>query len=293
MSTLDSHLHLWDPRMLRYDWLRELPALNRPFLPARLAELAQSPDAAIVVQADCATQQALLEVEWINQLAKTSAIKLAGIVAWAPLETGNAVAPYLRHLRELPRVVGIRRSLQNEPLELFYHAGYRDGLLAAACEGFVLDMCVRASQLTALHDLLTWLFQRAPEAQVVLDHMGKPAIADNQWQTWQNALTALAAFPQLACKISGLPTEADWQNWQPEQLLPWIQQAITTFGPQRCLFGGDWPVVELAGGYARWKTCVTDAIAHLSCEEINAVMGDNARRIYLTPSGGEINRTKG
>nr|WP_287856512.1 amidohydrolase family protein [Klebsiella sp.] len=286
MKILDSHLHLWDPGVLRYDWLRDLPALNRPFLPAQLAEVAQSPDAAIVVQADCAAQQALQEVEWINQLAKTSAIKLAGIVAWAPLETGNAVVPYLRHLHELPRVVGIRRSLQNEPLELFYNTDYRDGLLAAAREGFVLDMCVRASQLTALHDLLTWLYQHAPDARVVLDHMGKPAIAENQWQTWQNALTALAAFPQLACKISGLPTEADWQHWQPEQLLPWIQQAITAFGPQRCLFGGDWPVVELAGGYARWKTCVMAAIAHLSPEDINAVMGENARRIYLTQSEG-------
>lgn len=286
MKILDSHLHLWDPGVLRYDWLRDLPALNRPFLPAQLAEVAQSPDAAIVVQADCAAQQALQEVEWINQLAKTSAIKLAGIVAWAPLETGNAVVPYLRHLHELPRVVGIRRSLQNEPLELFYNTDYRDGLLAAAREGFVLDMCVRASQLTALHDLLTWLYQHAPDARVVLDHMGKPAIAENQWQTWQNALTALAAFPQLACKISGLPTEADWQNWQPEQLLPWIQQAITAFGPQRCLFGGDWPVVELAGGYARWRACVMAAIAYLSPEDINAVMGDNARRIYLAKSEG-------
>lgn len=286
MKILDSHLHLWDPGVLRYDWLRDLPALNRPFLPEQLAEIAQSPDAAIVVQADCTAQQAFQEVEWINQLAKTSAIKLAGIVAWAPLETGNAVLPYLRHLHELPRVVGIRRSLQNEPLELFYNTDYRDGLLAAAREGFVLDMCVRASQLTALHDLLTWLYQHAPDARVVLDHMGKPAIAENQWQTWQNALTALAAFPQLACKISGLPTEADWQNWQPEQLLPWIQQAITAFGPQRCLFGGDWPVVELAGGYARWKTCVMAAIAHLSPEDINAVMGENARRIYLTQSEG-------
>ncbi|EIX9036837.1 amidohydrolase family protein [Klebsiella oxytoca] len=286
MSTLDSHLHLWDPCALRYDWLRELPALNRPFLPAQLAEDAQSPKAAIVVQADCAAQQALQEVAWINQLAENSPIELAGIVAWAPLDKGSAVAPYLRHLRELPRVVGIRRSLQNEPLDLFYRADYREGLLAAAREGFVLDICVRASQLTALYDLLAWLYQRAPETQVVLEHMGKPAIADNRWPEWREAFTALAGFPHLACKISGLPTEADWQSWQPEQLRPWIQLAITVFGPQRCLFGGDWPVVELAGGYARWQACVQEAIAHLTLEEINAVMGENARRIYLTQSAG-------
>ncbi|CAI9389499.1 MULTISPECIES: amidohydrolase family protein [Citrobacter] len=281
MRTLDSHLHLWDPCLLRYDWLGDLPTLNRAFLPQELARHAGAPDAAIVVQADCAAEHAIKEVNWLNQLADDSPIAVAGIVAWAPLECGSAVIPYLRQLRQLPRVVGIRRSLQNEALERFYSADYRAGLLAAVEEGFVIDMCVRAAQLPALFDLMTWLYDRVPEARVVLDHMGKPAITRNEWQEWAEGIKALAAFPNLACKLSGLPTEANWENWQPEQLKPWIQQAITTFGAQRCLFGGDWPVVELAGGYTRWRNCVTEAITSLSPEEINAIMADNARDIYL------------
>lgn len=281
MKTLDSHLHLWDPGLLRYDWLRELPTLNRAFLPQELARHAGAPDAAIVVQADCAAEQAIKEVNWLNQLADDSPIAIAGIVAWAPLECGNAVIPYLRQLRQLPRVVGIRRSLQNEAREWFYSADYRAGLLAAVEEGFVIDMCVRAAQLPALYDLMTWLYERAPEACVVLDHIGKPAIVRNEWQEWVEGIKQLATFPNLVCKLSGLPTEADWENGQPEHLKPWIQQAITTFGAQRCLFGGDWPVVELAGGYTRWRNCVTEAITSLSPEEINAIMADNARNIYL------------
>lgn len=281
MKTLDSHLHLWDPGLLRYDWLRELPTLNRAFLPQELARHAGAPDAAIVVQADCAAEQAIKEVNWLNQLADDSPIAIAGIVAWAPLECGNAVIPYLRQLRQLPRVVGIRRSLQNEAREWFYSADYRAGLLAAVEEGFVIDMCVRAAQLPALYDLMTWLYEQAPEACVVLDHIGKPAIVRHEWQEWVEGIEQLATFPNLVCKLSGLPTEADWENGQPEHLKPWIQQAITTFGAQRCLFGGDWPVVELAGGYTRWRNCVTDAITSLSPEEINAIMADNARNIYL------------
>ncbi|HAU5635264.1 amidohydrolase family protein [Citrobacter amalonaticus] len=281
MKTLDSHLHLWDPGLLRYDWLRELPTLNRVFLPQELARHAGAPDAAIVVQADCAAEQAIKEVNWLNQLADDSPIAIAGIVAWAPLECGSAVIPYLRQLRQLPRVVGIRRSLQNEAREWFYSADYRAGLLAAVEEGFVIDMCVRAAQLPALYDLMTWLYERAPEACVVLDHIGKPAIVRHEWQEWVEGIEQLATFPNLVCKLSGLPTEADWENGQPEHLKPWIQQAITTFGAQRCLFGGDWPVVELAGGYTRWRNCVTEAITSLSPEEINAIMADNARNIYL------------
>ena len=287
MTLIDSHLHLWDPRILHYDWLSDVPALNHPHLPEDLAAEGTAPNAAIVVQADCAADQALAEVNWINRLAEHSPFQIAGIVAWAPLENGEAVIPLLRQLRNLPRVVGIRRSLQNEPDALFYNAHYLAGLLAAAQEGFVLDLCVRAHQLPAVHHLLSWLFAHQPNARVVLDHMGKPGIIINAWQEWQDAFAQLAQFPSLCCKISGLPTEADWQTWDDEQLTPWIHHAISNFGPHRCLFGGDWPVVNLAGGYSRWKQCVEKAIANLDARDKHAIMGGNARNIYLSDSGGE------
>ncbi|MFB0711495.1 amidohydrolase [Buttiauxella noackiae] len=281
MTLIDSHLHLWDPRILHYGWLSDVPALNHPHLPEDLAAEGSAPDAAIVVQADCAANQALAEVRWINELAEHSPFQIAGIVAWAPLENGESVIPLLRQLRAMPRVVGIRRSLQNEPDTLFYDARYRAGLLAAAQEGFVLDLCVRAHQLPAVYHLLSWLFTHQPHARVVLDHMGKPGIINNTRQEWYDSFAQLAQFPSLFCKISGLPTEADWQTWDDEQLAPWIQHAIKSFGPYRCLFGGDWPVVNLAGGYSRWKLCVEKAIANLPICDKHAIMGGNARNVYL------------
>jgi len=289
MKPLDSHLHLWDPRVLRYDWLNAVPALNSPQLPAQRAHAGDIPEAAIVVQADCAAEQALDEVMWINQLAEDSPFHLAGIVAWAPLEEGDAVVAHLRQLRAMPRVVGVRRSLQNEPDALFYDGHYRAGLLAAAREGFVLDLCVRAHQLPAVHHLLNWLYSQHPDAKVVLDHMGKPGIIHNAWHEWQCAIETLAAFPALRCKISGLPTEADWQHWSPAHIVPWIQHAVQVFGPRRCLFGSDWPVVNLAGGYARWKQCVEMAIADLCVADRQAIMAGNAREVYLSQSGEPFN----
>lgn len=285
MTLIDSHLHLWDPRILRYSWLSDVAMLNHPHLPEDLAAEGVVPDAAIVVQADCAADQALAEVNWINKLAEHSPFPLAGIVAWAPLENGESVIPLLRQLRSLPRVVGIRRSLQNEPDTLFYDAQYRAGLLAAAQQGFVLDLCVRAHQLTAVYHLLSWLFMHQPHTRVVLDHMGKPGIINNAWHEWQDAFTQLAAFPTLYCKISGLPTEADWQSWDDEQLAPWIHHAIKHFGPHRCLFGGDWPVVNLAGGYSRWKHCIEKCIDNLTVSDKHAIMAGNAHDIYLSNSG--------
>ena len=288
MTLIDSHLHLWDPGQLHYRWLSDVPTLNKPHLPAQRADAGDIPDAAIVVQADCAVEQALDEVKWINQQAEHSPFPIAGIVAWAPLETGEAVVSHLRQLRAMPRVVGIRASLQNEPDALMYDPPYRAGLLAVVREGFVLDLCVRAHQLPGVHQLLSWLYRQHPDACVVLDHMGKPGIVSHAWQDWQRALGKLAAFPALRCKISGLPTEADWQTWQAAQITPWIQYAIQVFGPRRCLFGSDWPVVNLAGGYARWKACVEASIAALSPADRHAIMAGNAREVYLSQAeGGE------
>ncbi|EOV8086292.1 amidohydrolase [Providencia huaxiensis] len=280
MNCLDSHLHFWDPQLLDYPWLRELPALNMPQLPSHLSSEVEGISGAIVVQADCQPTQGIDEVHWINQLANTATFPIVGIVAWAALEQGEDVIPYLKQLKQLNRVVGVRRSLQNEPESLFHDSNYKEGLLAAAKAGFTLDMCVRASQLPALCSLLDWLFEQMPEARVILDHMGKPDIANKKLTVWQKNISDLAKYPNLWCKISGLPTEADWKNWSVSDLKPYVLHALNAFGTQRCLFGGDWPVVNLAGGYAQWKRCIEHILASFPILEQQAIWYGNAHRVY-------------
>mgnify|MGYP000149642968 CR=1 FL=1 len=233
-------------------------------------------ESAIFVQADC--EEALEEVDWVNSLN----FPILGIVAYAPLELGDT--PHIQALKEKPKVVGIRRNAQNERDGFMTSEGHIAGLIAAAKAGFSLDMCIRARQLPELRRALARLLEAVPEARIVLDHLGKPDIkthgTDISGDDWANEIKTLSDLPNVFCKLSGLPTEADWDYWTPEQLRPYIDHALTAFGPSRCLFGGDWPVVNLAGGYSRWQAVVASAISHLPVDQQTQVWSGTARTVY-------------
>lgn len=286
MRLTDSHLHLWDPHVLHYAWLNEVPQISGPQLPEHRFADESDLQAAIVVQADCSPEQAIEEARWVAHLAQSAPFKIAGIVAHIALDKPKTLSAQLNALQEIPHVVGVRHSLQNEALSLFYDADYRQGMATIAEAGLTLDICVRSHQLSATWDLLNWLFNKIPTARVVLDHLGKPNIAHQNWSEWQHNFDRLTSFNALWCKISGLPTEANWDAWQDDDLLPWIRHAIDKFGPGRCMFGGDWPVVKLAGGYTRWKQCVLKAIAQRPEKDQQSIMSDNTMKFYLNKSGG-------
>jgi len=279
---IDSHLHFWNPTHLTYDWLQYVPSISGCMGPEAFTSTGVKPEGAIFVQADCAPDQALAEVDWINSLGISMSWPILGIVAYAPLELGDTLQ--IAALKAKPKVVGIRRNAQNEPDGFMTSDGYLAGMIAAARAGFSLDMCIRARQLPELRQALDILFRAAPDARVILDHLGKPDIkthgADISGGDWVNEINALSVMPNVFCKLSGLPTEADWEHWTPEQLRPWLDHALSVFGPPRCLFGGDWPVVELAGGYARWQAVVASAISHLSPDQQARIWSGTARTVY-------------
>ena len=256
---IDSHLHFWNPEHLTYDWLKYVPSISGHMGPEEFAGSGVDLEGAIFVQADCA--EVLAEIDWISSLD----FPILGIVAYAPLELGDT--PHIAALKAKPRVVGIRRNAQNEPDGFMISEGYLAGMIAAARAGLSLDMCIRARQLPELRQALQHLFKGVPEARVILDHLGKPDIkahgADIQADDWSNEINALSLMPNVFCKLSGLPTEADWDTWTSEQLRPYLDHALMAFGPARCLFGGDWPVVDLAGGYSRWQAVVASILSIL------------------------------
>jgi L-fuconolactonase len=275
---IDAHLHFWNPDRLSYDWLHYVPPISGRMGPDEFADANVKLEGAIFVQADCDPAQALDEVDWVNSLD----FPILGIVAYAPLELGDT--PAIGALKAKPKVVGIRRNAQNEPDGFMTSEDYLSGMIAAAKAGFSLDMCIRARQLPELRQALTHLFAAVPDARVILDHLGKPDIkthgTDKTGDNWANEINILSQFPNVVCKLSGLPTEADWDTWTPVQLKLYLDHALSAFGSDRCLFGGDWPVVELAGGYSRWQAVVQDAISHLPPHEQEAIWSQTARRIY-------------
>ncbi|MEA1673301.1 amidohydrolase family protein [Nitrospirillum sp. BR 11163] len=284
---IDAHLHLWDPARLRYDWLSHVPSIAGPHTSAEWAALELPIEQAVFVQADCDPAQALDEVDWVAGLADR--VPVGGIVAFAPLEWGAGAQAVIDALAARPLVRGVRRSVQNEPLAFVTDPDHLDGMVRAAKAGFSLDICARAPQLPALAHALDHLYAAVPDAVTVLDHLGKPDIAthggDVRADGWADALARLARFPNLACKISGLTTQARWDGWRVEELRPYIDHVLACFGAGRCLFGGDWPVVDLAGGYPAWLALFQDIAADWSQAERDAVCRETARRVYRLGGG--------
>jgi L-fuconolactonase len=280
---IDAHLHLWDPARLDYDWLRFVPTIAGRHDAETWVGQRTGVRRAVFVQADCAPEQALAEVDWVASLAHPD-LDILGIVAFAPLEQGDAVGDHLDTLRQRALVRGVRRSVQNEPDAFITDPRHLDGLVAVAERGLTIDVCARDHQLPLIIDLLGKLFDRAPDAQVVLDHLGKPDIAahagDIHGADWAFNMRRLATFPNLFAKLSGLTTQDHWTEGRDETLVPYIRHALQCFGPERLMFGGDWPVVELVGGYTRWLSLLDTTLTALPPRDLLLIETGTATKFY-------------
>lgn len=283
---IDAHLHFWDPARLTYDWLRHVPAIAGRQGPEQWAEVDGVAGKAVFVQADCAPEQAIHEADWVDGLRHPT-VEILGVVAFAPLETGARARPSVEALRERPLVRGIRRSVQNEAAGFITAPDHLDGLELCAGSDLTIDICARGHQLPELIEALTRLFDRAPRARVVLDHLGKPDIAvhggDIEGGGWADNLRTLAAFPNLFAKVSGLTTQDDFASRRDEVFVPYIHHAIGCFGADRLMYGGDWPVVDLAGGQDRWRRIFQAATAGLTVPERRRIQGETAADFYRLP----------
>ncbi|WP_144793159.1 amidohydrolase [Microbacterium paludicola] len=292
MRILDSHLHLWDPARLTYDWL-EGP-LQARFAEAEVAQARRADDehSAIFVQAGAAPEQFLLEAQWVASIAEATGVR--GIVAGVPLDAGEATERDLDAVRQIPLVVGVRHLLQDEPAGLARTDAFLDGARALAARDLTFDACVRT--VDQLHDVAA-LAAAVPDLRIVLDHLGKPAVGtagapEAPAAEWVAALRALAAHGRVFCKLSGLPAEAGG-DWSPAQVAPFLDEALTAFGSERLMFGSDWPVSAVAasgssegGGAGVDADAIggwTDAVATWAAArgiDVDAVMRANAERFY-------------
>lgn len=277
MPLVDSHVHFWDPDHLNYPWLQAVPALNQAFLPGKLAQEATAVNLQkiVFVQADCAAEDGLAEVAWVSELAQVEP-RIQGIVAFAPLEKGAASASYLEKLKAYPLVKGVRRLIQSEALGFARQPEFIQAVQQLASFGFSFDICIVHSQLAEVSELVA----QCPEVAFVLDHFGKPAIADQLLEPWATQLRTLAQFPHVSCKLSGLVTEADHHHWTEADLRPYTEGALAAFGPQRLMFGGDWPVSELATSYERWVETAVSLLSTLSEADKSRIFFENAHIFY-------------
>lgn len=276
--TVDAHHHVWDLSVRDQDWIRGsgLRPLRRNFAVADLEPEAR----AVGVDRTVLVQTVTVPEETPEFLALAAAHDLvAGVVGWSDL-TSPGIADELARLRELPGgrfLKGIRHQVQSEPDPAWLlRADVRRGLAAVAEAGLVYDLVVLPHQLPACAEAAAAL----PGLTFVLDHLGKPPIASGEREPWATHLRALAALPNTVAKLSGLVTEADPARWTTADLRPYADIALDCFGPDRLMFGSDWPVCTLASGYARVHATARELTSGLGSAERSALYEGTATRVY-------------
>jgi L-fuconolactonase len=277
-SIVDAHVHFWNPAKLNYPWLASAPALNRAFLPEDYSAATKTANVGkmIFVECGCAASQSIDEAKWISEIA-TRETRLKGIVAQASVEFGTRVTSELTALAKNPLVRGVRRNVQGEPDANFcLQPDFVAGVRALQKFGFTFDLCLFHHQLPAVIELV----RRCPEVFFVLDHCAKPAIRDQKLDPWRQHLRELAALPNVACKISGLVTEADPARCSAPDLQPYVRHALDCFGFDRVLFGGDWPVCQLATTYENWLAALKAILTDEPETNLKKLFQTNAERIY-------------
>lgn len=275
MSTdVDAHHHVWSLARGDYGWLT--PAMGPIYgdfslADARPAFTAARIDATVLVQA-AAT---VAETRYLLDIARRSDGLVRGVVGWVDLADPDAIAT-LGELAADPLLKGVRPMLQDLPdPEWILRADVGRALAVLPGLGLRFDALVKPSQLRALPTLL----ERHPDLAMVVDHAAKPDIRSGQWEPWAGLMRAVAAHPGVCCKVSGLVTEAG-DGWTAASLRRWFDHLVDCFGPQRLMWGSDWPVVDLAGGYASWHAATLDLAATLTPVDRASLLGGAARRFY-------------
>jgi L-fuconolactonase len=272
----DSHVHLIDPARCSYPWLPDLGAWRQPHDAARYAVDVPEITGAVVVEAGVMAGQADRETCWMRAQAAAHPW-IRGLVVHAPVERPGALGAMLAGYRDDSMIAGVRRNLQDETQGYLRDPCLRAGVRRLGEAGLPFDACVRARQLRELSELAA----ACPDTVIVLDHLGKPRCGSDL-SDWRAALRGLAAHPNLRCKLSGLATEAA-PGARPGSLLTALRWALDVFGPDRCLYGSDWPVCTLAGSHWTWLGLVLTALDSLAAGEQEDVLGGTAQRTYRLP----------
>jgi len=216
------------------------------------------------------------KARWVQGLA-AGGQRLRGCVACLPLEVGPAIEPEMARLAKLPVMRGIRRLIQNKTDPEFV---LRPDFIAATRllpkYNFSFDICIYHHQFGNVIEFV----RRCPEVSFILDHIGKPGIKDGLMEPWKRHIRELSELPNVMCKLSGVTTEADHDNWTRDQLRPYIDHVIDSFGFNRIMYGGDWPVAELAGKYTDWIGVLDWATSGCTPEEKRKLFRDNGIQAY-------------
>ena len=272
---IDSHQHYWHFNTADYGWMGEnMSVIKRDFLPTDLLPELKSIDfdGSVAVQA----RQSLEETNWLLQLADEHP-HIKGVVGWLDLQSEQAeeqIAAFAKH----HKAVGVRHVIHDEEdLDFMLRPAFIRGVQLLEKYDLVYDILIFPTHLA---NTIEFVKQFSDKQIFVVDHIAKPLIKDGIVSPWKEDIVALAKFPNVYCKVSGMVTEADWNTWKPENIRPYLDVIMDAFGPERILIGSDWPVCLVAGKYSEVMQVVIDYISTFSEKEQALMLGENAAKAY-------------
>lgn len=273
---VDAHQHYWDARRFDYGWLDQgLPALDRAFLADELEP--QLAGAGVTHTILVQVLHLAGETEWMLRLADAHQT-IAGVVGWVDLTRDpDDVARELEALRRHPRLVGIRHLVHEEPDDDWLaREDVVRGLAVLEDLDVPFDLLLRPQHLRHVPRLS----ERLPRLRMVIDHIAKPQIRDHRMEPWATELRTAAENPNVWCKLSGMITEADLASWTPDDLAPYVETTLDAFGPDRLMYGSDWPVCTLAGSYERVIGALRHVLGELDPAVETSIFGGSAVSFY-------------
>jgi L-fuconolactonase len=273
MLRLDAHQHFWKFDPVKDAWITdEMPIIKKDFLPADVSPVLHDFDmhGCIAVQAD----QSEAETTFLMELASQSSF-IKGVVGWVDLQADN-IEERLQHYRKYNVVKGFRHIVQAESAGFMLRKKFLNGISLLDGYGFSYDILIKPQQLKEA----AMLVAKFPRQRFVVDHMAKPLIKQQELEPWREDMIALAENKNVWCKVSGFCTEADWQSWVLEDVKFYLDVVFEAFGIDRVMFGSDWPVCLLAGGYESTVECLTKYLKGFSESDKAKFWGGNAAAFY-------------
>lgn len=274
MGAIDAHQHFWKFDPVRDSWIdADMAVLQKDFLPNDLMPHLQENnfEGSVVVQSTHSEEENLFQ---LDNAARHNFIK--GIVGWVDLQATN-VEERLTYYSSFNMMKGFRHVLQGEQQrDLMLSPGFMNGISRLERYGFTYDILIFPDQLTYIPQLVASF----PEQKFVIDHLAKPAIKDKNIQDWKKGIEAIALYENVYCKISGMVTEGNWQHWKQEDFIPYLDVVVNAFGKKRIMYGSDWPVCNVAGGYEKMISVVKKYFSSFSNEEQQFFFGENAIQFY-------------
>lgn len=269
---IDSHQHFWNYSQEEYGWIPQ-ESIRKDFLPKDLKPLLQDNnfDGCVAVQA----RQCETETEWLLELAENNEF-IKGVVGWIDLRSDNLEAR-IEHFQQYPKLKGYRHVVQGEKDDRFIvRPDFTKGIKLLQKYKIPYDILIYAKHLAVTQEFV----QIFPEHDFVIDHIAKPKIADGGFNYWLKNMKPFQTYENVRCKLSGMVTETNFNNWEDEDFHPYIESCLEIFGPERLMIGSDWPVCILSGEYKKVMDIVKNYISKLSDSEQNLILGKCASEFY-------------